>query len=134
MKDDSYASEDSLVREHVSRYGVDLRSRTRQFAIAIIEMYGELPRGEPAYTLGKQALRSGTSIGAHYREACRSRSNAELISKFEVAIQELDEALYWLELLEHSQCISTLQRESLSSEADELIRIFVASVKKLKGR
>jgi four helix bundle protein len=127
-------SEDALVREGVSQYGVDLRIKTRKFAIAIIEMYGGLPRGEPAYTLGKQALRSGTSIGAHYREACRSRSNAELVSKFEVAVQELDETIYWLELLEHSQCISAGQLETLAKDADELIRIFVASVKKLKGR
>jgi four helix bundle protein len=77
----------------------DLRTRTKQFALRIIRLYGALPSGNVAQVLGKQLLRSGTSVGAHYREGCRARSTAEFVSKLEVGLQELDESAYWLELL-----------------------------------
>ncbi len=77
----------------------DLRQRTKEFALRIIRLYGTLPRTTESQVIGKQVLRSGTSIGAHYREANRARSNAEFSSKIGVALQELDETAYWLELL-----------------------------------
>ena len=77
----------------------DLRKRTKDFALRIIKLYVSLPRVAVAQTLGKQLLRSGTSVGANYREACRARSNAEFVSKLGESLKELEETSYWLELL-----------------------------------
>lgn len=79
--------------------GYDLRIRTRQYALAIIRFYSALPKTTEAQVIGKQLLRSGTSVGAHYREACRAKSDAEFVNKIEGGLQELDETSYWLELL-----------------------------------
>lgn len=84
--------------------------------------------------MGKQVLRSGTSVGAHYREACRARSTAEFISKIEGGLQELEETVYWLELLTESGIVKGELLLPLIQEADELIAILVASVKKAKAR
>jgi four helix bundle protein len=112
----------------------DLRTRTKQFALRIIKVYSSLPQSNVAQVIGKQFLRSGTSIGAHYREAFRSRSDAEIISKFETALQELDETLYWLELLIESEIIPSSKLNSLIAETNELIAIFVTSVKNIKNK
>jgi four helix bundle protein len=77
----------------------DLRVRTKNFALRIIRLYGSLPKSTEAQVLGKQVLRSGTSVGAQYREGQRAKSDADFISKAEGALQELDETGYWLELL-----------------------------------
>jgi four helix bundle protein len=110
----------------------DLRVRTKRFALRIIRLYGALPGTVEAQVLGKQVLRSGTSVGAHYREAHRARSTAEFISKLEVALQELDETLYWLELLVEGEVIPESRLAGLMGEASELIAILVASVKQAK--
>ncbi|HEV7903259.1 MAG TPA: four helix bundle protein [Pyrinomonadaceae bacterium] len=81
----------------------DLRVRTKVYALRIIKLYTALPRTVEAQVLGKQILRSGTSAGAHYREACRAKSDADFISKIEGGLQELEETLYWLELLAESR-------------------------------
>lgn len=93
-----------------------LKVRTKQFALEIVRLYASLPKRTEALVSGKQLLRSGTSVGAHYREAQRARSNAEFISKFEAGMQELEETLYGFELLEESGIIagdniSTLQKK-----------------------
>ena len=72
----------------------DLKTRTKQFALRVIHLYGALPNTTVAQVLGKQLLKSGTSVGAHYREGCRARSNAEFISKLEGGLQELEESAY----------------------------------------
>lgn len=82
--------------------------------------------------MGKQVLRSGTSVGAHYREASRAKSTADFINKMEGALQELDETDYWLELLGESEIISSSRLTDLRTETNELIAIFVASVKTAK--
>lgn len=110
----------------------DLRKRTKDFALRIIRLYASLPKETIAQVLGKQVLRSGTSVGAHYREAYRSRSNAEFISKIEVGLQELEETIYWLELLIESGLVSQSKLNLLLQESDELIAIFVTSVKNVK--
>jgi four helix bundle protein len=81
----------------------DLKTRTKQFALRIIRLYKALPNTVEAQVIGKQVLRSGTSVGAQYREATRARSDAEFISKIESGLQELEETIYWLELLVESQ-------------------------------
>lgn len=83
--------------------------------------------------MGKQVLRSGTSVGAHYREASRSRSKAEFVSKIEVGLQELEETTYWLELLTESNTIRETQVSSLLKEASELNAILTTCVKKVKA-
>ncbi len=105
----------------------DLRKRTKAFALRIIRLYCALPKTTLAQTLGRQVLKSGTSPGAHYREACRARSVAEFISKIEGGLQELEETAYWLELLADSEIVPAARLEGLQSETDELIAIFVAS-------
>ena len=110
----------------------DLRKRTAQFAVDVIRFTASLPRTETARTLGQQLLRSGTSVGAHYREACRARSSAEFISKLEGGLQELDEISYWIELLAAADLVSGESTQPLHKEADELTRIFVACVKTAK--
>ena len=112
----------------------DLRTRTKRFALRVIRLYGSLPKTTEAQVMGKQLLRSGTSVGAHYNEAVRSRSDAEFISKLEGGLQELEESVYWMELLVESGIIKTERLEELMKEADELTAILVTSVKTVKQR
>jgi four helix bundle protein len=111
----------------------DLRTRTKQFAIRIIRLFGALPNTTVAQVLGKQVLRSATSVGAHYREGTRARSTAEFISKLEVGLQELDETTYWLELLVEGGVVPQEKLASFLEEADQLTAIFVTCVKRAKG-
>ena len=111
----------------------DLRIRTKQFALRIIRLHVTMPNTNVAQVLGKQLLRSGTSVGAHYREGCRARSTAEFISKLEGGLQELDETLYWLELLAESNNVAAPKLNDLMDEASQLIAILVTCVKNAKG-
>jgi four helix bundle protein len=111
-----------------------LADRTKAYALRIIRMYSALPPSRVAEVLGRQVLRSGTSVGAHYREGYRSRSTAEAISKFEVALQELDETQYWLELLIESETVSARRLQGLLQETEELIAILVTSVRTMKRK
>ena len=112
----------------------DLKERTREFALRIVRCYAALPRTTVAQVLGKQMLRAGTSVGAHYREGVRSRSDAEFVSKLDGALQELEETCYWLELLAAEQLGSKTDLASIAVEADELTAILVTCVKKVKAR
>ena len=84
--------------------------------------------------IGKQVLRSGTSVGAHYREARRAKSDADFISKIEGALQELDETVYWLELLSESGMVKPDRLKPLTDESEELIDMFVTMAKNVKSR
>ncbi|HLX11531.1 MAG TPA: four helix bundle protein [Bacteroidota bacterium] len=110
----------------------DLRKRTKDFALRIIRLYSSLPKTDESRVLGKQLLRSGTSVGAHYREACRARSTAEFISKIEGGLQELEESSYWLELLIESNVVPAEKFSPLQQEMEELIAILVTSAKTAK--
>jgi len=110
----------------------DLRVRTKAFALRIIRLYASLPKTTEAQVIGKQVLRSGTSVGAHYHEAKRARSTAEFTSKIEGGLQELEETIYWLDLLGDSEIVPSSRLSDLCREANELIAIFVASVRKAK--
>jgi four helix bundle protein len=112
----------------------DLRSRTKAFALRIVRLYTLLPKTTEAQILGKQMLRSGTSVGAHYREAKRSRSTAEFVSKLEGGLQELEETVYWLELLIEAGIVKESRLIELLQESEELISIFVSSAKTAKQR
>src|SRR3954469_19515502 len=115
-------------------YGQDLRVRTRQYAVRIIRLCESLPKGMSALVIGKQVLRSGTSVGAHYREAKRAKSDADFIHKIEGALQELEETGYWLELLGESEVIAIQRLEPLLTETNELLAILTTIAKKAKGR
>jgi four helix bundle protein len=111
----------------------DLKARTKKFALRIIKLYSALPRRSDAQVLGTQILKSGTSVGAHCREACRAKSNADFI-KIEGALQELDETAYWLEPLGASQILSIKRLESLHAESEELMAILVTIVTNVKRK
>lgn len=112
----------------------DLKVRTTEFALQIIRLYGRLPKTTEAQVIGKQVLRSGTSVGAHYREGHRAKSDADVINKFEGLLQELDETDYWLDLLVKAGIVPAKTLEPLIQETNELISIFVAIVTKIKRR
>ena len=105
----------------------DLRCRTKAFALCVIRLYTSLPKTTEAQVLGKQVLRSGTSVGAHYHEAKRARSTAEFVSKLGGALQELSETIYWLELLQDAGIRSATEMRPIISEANELMAILTAS-------
>ena len=114
--------------------GSDLRGRTREFALRVIRLYGALPKTTEAQVIGKQLLRSGTSVGAHYRESCRARSTAEFISKIEGGLQELEESMYWMELLTEADIVPQDRMKEIITEADELTAILVSCVKNAKNK
>ena len=113
---------------------VDLKQRTKKFALRSIRLYGALPKTTVAWVIGKQMLRSGTSVGAQYREGVRARSDAEFISKLESALQELEETSYWLELIVEAEIMAEKRLEGLTQEANELTAILTTCVKNTKRR
>lgn len=110
----------------------DLKARTKAFALEIVQLYASLPKTAELLVIGKQLLRSGTSVGANYREAFRARSRQEFVAKLGNSLQELEETSYWLELLIESKLCEDSYIKSLQNEADELTAIFVSSIKKSK--
>jgi four helix bundle protein len=111
-----------------------LWKRTKQFALRIIRMYARLPKSREAQVIGGQVLRSGTSPGAQYREACRARSRAEFVSKMTSGLQELEETGYWFELLIERGIVRPALLTNLSEETAESIAMFVSSINTAKGR
>ena len=111
----------------------DLKIRTKDFSLRVIKLYSSLPKIPEAQILGKQLFRSATSVGAHYREAIRARSDAEFISKIEVGLQELEESCYWMELLVDSGILSLNKMKNLIKEAKELTAILTTCVKNVKA-
>jgi len=112
----------------------DLKPRTKAFALRIIRMYSKLPKNNTvAQVLGKQVLRSGTSVGANYREASRGRSKAEFISKIGDCLKEVEETEYWLELLVDSDCMAAMRMAELLDETRQLIAIFTTIDKNSKA-
>jgi four helix bundle protein len=111
----------------------DLVERTTDFALRVVRMFVSLPKTEEARVLGKQVLRSGTSIGANYREAQRARSKAEFIAKIGDCLKELDETAYWLELLVRGEIVTETKLAALRDENNQLLAIFTTISKKAKG-
>lgn len=112
----------------------ELKVRTKRFALRIIRLYGTLPKSTEGQVIGRQLLRSGTSVGAHYREAMRARSTAEFISKVEGGLQELEETSYWLEILIESEIMAEDRLSELTNEANQLTAILVTCVKNAKTK
>ena len=112
---------------------IDLRERTKNFALGVVRMFATLPKTTEAQVLGRQVLRSGTSIGANYREAYRARSRSEFIAKCGDCLREIEETSYWLELLVVADIISSEKLAFLRDECDELTAIFVSIIKQTKA-
>ena len=113
----------------------DLRERTKNYALRVIRLSRALPRRDGVeQVLGRQLLRSGTSVAAHYREACRAKSNLDFVSKLEGAQQELDESDLWLELLSDANVVKPQLVVPLRQETNELIAMFVTMTKHVKSR
>jgi four helix bundle protein len=110
----------------------DLQERTKQFALSVIRTFSIIPKTTEAQVLGKQLLRSGTSVGANYREAYRGRSKAEFIAKCGDSLRELEETAYWLELLVDGNMIPPERLAAIRRECDELLAIFVTILKRSK--
>ncbi|MBI5778563.1 MAG: four helix bundle protein [Planctomycetes bacterium] len=107
----------------------DLKIRTKKFALDIMQLAETLPRNKTGDVLGRQILRSGTSVGANYRAACRARSRADFISKLGIVEEEVDETLYWLELISDAKLGDSNQIKHLQKEASEITAIVVTSIK-----
>jgi len=112
----------------------ELKGRTKGFGLRIIQLVECLPKGQTAGVVGRQLLRSGTSVGANYRAACRAKSTADFISKMGTVEEEADESVYWMELLIEAQIVKAEKLESLMKEADDLLAISVASINTARKR
>lgn len=111
---------------------LDLPHRTKGFALRIVRLYVALPKNTVAQVLGKQLLRAGTAVGAHYREAMHARSRAEFSSKMETALQELEESRYWIDLLVEAEIVKASRLALLTAEATQLTAIFTSSINTTK--
>ena len=105
----------------------ELKKRTKQFALRIIKLFRNLPKGKDSEVIGMQLLRAGTSVGANYRAACKARSSADFISKITIVEEEADESAYWIELLIESGIIIKELLKDILKETNELTAIFTAS-------
>ena len=111
-----------------------LKERTKAFALQIIRLVEQLPRGRAADVLGRQLLEAGTSVGANYRAACRAKSPADFISKMGIVEEEADETIYWMELLILSGLVRKSDITGLLDEADQILAMTVSSIKTARLR
>jgi four helix bundle protein len=107
----------------------ELKVRTKNFALRVINLVNALPDGRSAEVMGRQLLRSATSVGANYRAACRAKSTADFISKMGTVEEEADECMYWMELLSEANLMHAEKLQPLMAEANELVAITVSSIK-----
>ncbi|HJT71857.1 MAG TPA: four helix bundle protein [Terriglobales bacterium] len=126
MENNGHGSQGTLQK------ATELKLRTKQFAIRIVRLFKSLPHSPDAQTLGKQILRSGTSVAANYRAVCLARSRAEFIAKMGLVLEEADETVFWLELLTETSVLRPEKTRNLLAEANELVAIFGASVRTSK--
>jgi four helix bundle protein len=110
------------------------KERTKKLAIAILRLIEELPRSIATDVLARQIVRSGTSIGANYRAACRAKSTADMINKLKIVEEESDETSYWLELIVEAGYLSQEKVSPIAKETNEIIAMTVASIKTLRAR
>jgi four helix bundle protein len=110
----------------------ELRNRTKSFALRVVRLFRALPRSGEAQVMGKQLLRSGTSVAANYRAACRSRSRPEFLSRLSVVLEEADESCLWIELLIDSGTLKKEKAELLLKEGKQLTAIFTAATGTLR--
>ena len=109
----------------------EFKQRTKQLALRVIKLVSSLPKNTVSEVIGKQLIRSGTSVGANYRAACRARSTADLIAKLRIVEEEADECLYWMELIVEAKLVEVTNLRSIMSETNEILAMTVASIKTL---
>ncbi len=112
----------------------EFKKRTKELALRIIKLVSCLPKNTVSDVIGKQLIRSGTSVGANYRSACRARSTADLIAKLRIVEEEADECLYWMELIVEAKLVDASNLRSIMSETNEIVAMTVASIKTLMAR
>ncbi|MFO7662502.1 MAG: four helix bundle protein [Chloroflexota bacterium] len=110
-----------------------LRERTKQLALRIIRLVEALPPGETSRVIGRQLLRSGTSVGANYRASLRAKSKADMLNKWKIVEEEADETLYWLELLVDATIMPEAKLKPLMIEIEEILAMLVTSIKTLRA-
>ena len=113
---------------------LDLKVRTREFSLAVIRLYVRLPRTTEAQIMGRQMLRSATSVGAQFRESQRAKSDADFTNKIEGALQEAEETLYWFELLVGASVVNSEEIENMTRDLNEIMAVFVSMVRKVKDK
>ena len=113
---------------------MNLSERTRDLALRVIRLCGALPSNRTTDVIVRQLVKAGTSPGAHFREALRARSKSEYVAKLNGGLMELEEALYWLEIVEGAGLMKSDKLEPLKTETNELIAIFISLIKKWKTR
>jgi len=111
-----------------------MKARTKNFALRIVRLYQSLPKAEENRVIGRQVLRSGTSVGANYRAVCRARSDKDFLSKLGIVIEETDETAFWIELLIEADLVPAAKLAPLLQETNELLAIFGATQRTLKAR
>ena len=109
----------------------EFKQRTKELALRVIKLVSSLPKNTVSEVIGKQLIRSGTSVGANYRAACRARSTADLIAKLRIVEEEADECLYWIELIVEAKLVYVANLRSIMSETNEILAMTVASIKTL---
>ena len=112
----------------------EMKARTKQFALRIIKLVESLPNTKTGNLIGNQLLRSGTSVGANYRAACRAKSTADFINKLAIVEEEADESIYWIEMLVESNQIKPNLVENLLNETNEILSIIVSAIKTSKEK
>ncbi|HQZ96249.1 MAG TPA: four helix bundle protein [Pyrinomonadaceae bacterium] len=112
----------------------NLKDRTKKFALRVIKLVESLPKTVTGKTIGNQLIRSGTSVAANYRAACRARSTAEFISKLGIVEEETDESAFWIEMLVDSETLKAELVANLLDEANQLTAIWVSSINTARGK
>jgi four helix bundle protein len=112
----------------------EFKDRTKQIALRVIRLVESLPNTHSAQIIGKQLLRSATSVGANYRAACRGKSTADILHKLAIVEEEADESLYWLELLIESEIVTEKKLSVLMSDINEIVAMTVSSIKTLRSK
>lgn len=112
---------------------IALKARTKQFVLDSIKFYQVLPKTEEAKIIGRQFMRSSSSVGANYRAACRSRSQAEFYSKMSIVIEEADETAFWLEIISESGIVNAVNTTNLLKEANEILAIMAKARKTISN-
>ncbi len=129
MRNAEFGMENTEMEKRDSTPPVDLKKRTKLFGLNTITFIDSLPKIRTAEIIGRQLLRSGTSVGANFRSACRARSAAEFISRMGIVEEEVDESIYWMELLVESGIIELKDADHLIKETDEILAIIISSIK-----
>ncbi|HWD91688.1 MAG TPA: four helix bundle protein [Verrucomicrobiae bacterium] len=112
----------------------EMKERTKAYANRVVKLCSALPNNWIAQTLGRQLLRSGTSVGANYRAVCRAKSTLDFINKLRIVEEECDESLFWMELLVDNEIVKLSRLAELMKEADEILAIIVASAKRARAK